>query len=53
MSSAMVDPGSHFSRHVDWASFVSRLFGCIDNRDWQGLSDILHVPYSAPVALRS
>ena len=28
--------------HVDRESFVNRLFGCIDNRDWQGLSDVLH-----------
>ena len=42
MSSAMADPGSQTSRHVDGESFVTRLFGCIDNRDWQALSDFLH-----------
>ena len=42
MLRTMVDPSSHTSRHVDWESFVNRLFGCIDNRDWQALSDLLH-----------
>jgi ketosteroid isomerase-like protein len=42
MSRAVTDPSSQTSRQVDWESFVNRLFGCIDNRDWQGLSDILH-----------
>jgi len=40
MSSAMVDPNMQTSRHVE--SFVNKLFGCIDNRDWQGLSEVLH-----------
>jgi ketosteroid isomerase-like protein len=42
MSSAMVDPSSQTSGHVDWESFVNGLFGCIDSRDWQALSDFLH-----------
>ena len=42
MSSAMADPSSQTSGRVDWESFVNRLFGCIDNRDWQALSDFLH-----------
>jgi ketosteroid isomerase-like protein len=42
MSRAMVNPSSQTARHVDRESFVNRLFGCIDNRDWQALSDFLH-----------
>ena len=42
MSNAMPDPSNQTSSRVDRELFVNRLFGCIDNRDWQTLADFLH-----------